>query len=131
MLKAKLQNFIKSELCCKHCGQLIFNDETLISLQGFRYSLNRKYGRNIRLIITSGYRCPIHNKNVGGAANSQHTMGTAFDLISPDINYKQIYDEAVKSGLFSTVIRYDKSLFVHVDTRQRTNYAVENWAWDK
>lgn len=31
----------------------------------------------------SGYRCPAHNAEVGGAANSLHTMGLAADLHCP------------------------------------------------
>lgn len=33
--------------------------------------------------INSGYRCPALNQAVGGAANSQHMLGQAADLICP------------------------------------------------
>ena len=33
------------------------------------------------LIITSGYRCPALNKEVGGSKNSQHLNATAADFI--------------------------------------------------
>lgn len=32
------------------------------------------------LIVNSGYRCPVHNKNVGGVSNSQHLFGNAADV---------------------------------------------------
>lgn len=32
------------------------------------------------IIVTSGYRCPKLNKKVGGAKNSQHTLGQAADI---------------------------------------------------
>lgn len=32
------------------------------------------------IIVSSGYRCPTLNKLVGGAANSQHTLGQAADI---------------------------------------------------
>lgn len=32
------------------------------------------------IIVSSGYRCPKLNKLVGGAANSQHTLGQAADI---------------------------------------------------
>ena len=40
--------------------------------------LMAKYGNDIRL--TSGYRDPARNARVGGAKNSQHMFGRAFDL---------------------------------------------------
>lgn len=35
--------------------------------------------------LVSGLRCPVHNKNEGGAANSRHTKGKAMDLRIPGI----------------------------------------------
>jgi uncharacterized protein YcbK (DUF882 family) len=35
------------------------------------------------LSVLSGYRCPAHNANVGGASQSQHMQGTAADLNVP------------------------------------------------
>lgn len=40
--------------------------------------IRERYGRPI--IITSGYRCPLLNKKVGGKSNSQHTKAQAADL---------------------------------------------------
>jgi uncharacterized protein YcbK (DUF882 family) len=131
MLQAKLENFTEKELSCRCCGKLIINHEALICLQAFRYFLNRKYGKNIRLTPTCGTRCYQHNIDVGGAKGSFHLTGQAFDITSPDITFRQIYEAAVESKFFSTVIRYDKSKFVHVDTRQRAGYKIESWAWDK
>lgn len=131
MIKANIENFTQKEVACHCCGKFVQNDKALISLQGFRYYLNRKYKRNIRLTVNCGTRCPKHNKEVGGVANSEHLLGVAFDLVSPDLDYKTLYQEAVTCKLFSTVIRYDKSKFVHADTRERTNYAISCWTWNK
>ncbi len=30
--------------------------------------------------VNSGYRCPEHNRNIGGSPNSQHMNGNAADL---------------------------------------------------
>ncbi len=131
MIQTKIENFTEKELSCRCCGKLIINNEAVISLQAFRHYLNRKYKKNIRLTVNCGTRCPKHNKEVGGVANSEHLLGVAFDLMLPDLDYKTLYQEAIVCKLFSTVIRYDKSHFVHVDTRERTNYGVSSWAWDK
>ena len=44
----------------------------------------RKLCGNRPLYINSGYRCPEHNASIGGAANSQHCLGTAADVARPD-----------------------------------------------
>ena len=36
------------------------------------------------MVVTSGYRCPIHNAAIGGAAESQHIYGTAADIAVRD-----------------------------------------------
>ena len=72
------QNFVVSEFRCK-CGKThdTILDSTLVSkLQ----SLVNVLGAT-KAIITSGYRCPAHDKAVGGAGNGQHTKGTAADVM--------------------------------------------------
>ena len=41
---------------------------------------------NTPLIITSGYRCPALNKEIGGNQNSQHLNATAADFVINDKN---------------------------------------------
>lgn len=38
------------------------------------------------ILVSSGYRCPMLNKAVGGAANSQHLKGLAADIVCSDMN---------------------------------------------
>lgn len=40
--------------------------------------LRAELGRPVR--VNSGYRCPAHNRAVGGARASQHVLGCAVDL---------------------------------------------------
>lgn len=143
MIKANIENFTEKEIACKCCGKLNISDKAIISLQAFRYMLNNKYKKNIRLNVTSGCRCRKHNKAEGGVdeirngvlVTSRHECTTkksdAFDLTSPDLDYKTLYQEAINSKLFSTVIRYDRQHFVHTDTQPRANYEIKAWAWDK
>lgn len=70
------KNYFKpEEFACK-CGCGVNNiQEELIK------KLN--VARNIAGVpfkITSGYRCPEHNKKVGGVANSSHIDGSAVDI---------------------------------------------------
>lgn len=60
------------------CG---INHETLIAselvdkLEALYTALNCS-----KIIVTSGYRCPEHDKAVGGTSSGQHTKGTAADV---------------------------------------------------
>jgi len=72
------------------------------------------YGKPIR--ITSGYRCPKYNKQIGGARFSVHMWGLALDLHCDDINdmeYKaqliRRVNPDVRMGLY-----YDDT-FIHMD----------------
>lgn len=40
-----------------------------------------RIARKFKLQITSGYRSPAHNAAVGGAPNSYHVQGLAFDFL--------------------------------------------------
>jgi zinc D-Ala-D-Ala carboxypeptidase len=41
------------------------------------------YSLGCPIIVTSGYRCPEVNRNVGGASSSMHLQGLACDFIAP------------------------------------------------
>ena len=64
--------------------------------------------------VTSGYRCPEHNRAVGGVENSQHTLGRAADIRAsahtPGVmreKYAQHIFKAIGAG----------ANFLHVDLR--------------
>ncbi len=68
------ENFKLREFECKcGCGQVKLHSELLKRLQAIR----TETGRPVR--ITSGYRCPSHNRAVGGAEGSRHMRGDAAD----------------------------------------------------
>lgn len=68
-------NFKPAELACKCCGTVKVHYRSLDSLQYLRSQLWKS-----PLKIQSAYRCPLHNERVGGAKNSYHTKGMAFDI---------------------------------------------------
>ena len=51
-----------------------------------------------RYLIKSSYRSPSWNELIGGAKNSQHVHGVAFDVIVPMSNREAFYTCAKKSG---------------------------------
>lgn len=79
----KYPNFKKAEFKCS-CGKCDgygkgIQSTLLITLQALR----DKYGK---LDVTSGYRCPAHNKEVGGSTNSKHMDGAAADFYLDGFN---------------------------------------------
>lgn len=69
------------------------------------------------IIITSGYRCKKHNKDIGGVIGSQHTLNKAADIVVPGMSPIDVWRAASKitqffeggMGLYRT--------FVHLDVR--------------
>ena len=73
------KNFKKSEFDCK-CGCEMPND-VFINIQKLANQLQyvRDY-LDLPINLTNAYRCPTHNKAVGGVKNSQHVLGKAADI---------------------------------------------------
>ena len=101
-------NFHSDEFACKcGCGLANISNELVKKLQFARDMANTGF------VITSGLRCPSHNKKEGGLASSAHLKGFAVDIATPDSLTRQI----ILSGLFEagfTRIGISKS-FIHVD----------------
>lgn len=81
------KNLMSSEIMCQGNGCC---DESIISkrmVETFQ-KIRDDYGGAIEIATAggSGYRCPIHNvdPSVGGAKNSLHLTGSAFDLHCAD-----------------------------------------------
>ena len=75
-----MKHFKIEEFRCRCCGGLPplarANIEALVTevLDPVRERLGRP------IVVNSGYRCPKHNKEVGGVSNSQHMKGEAADV---------------------------------------------------
>ena len=70
------KNFKVSEFACKHCGENHIDQNVIDMAQIIRDELG------VPVKVNSGYRCEVHNKNVGGVKGSRHTKGHAADLSS-------------------------------------------------
>lgn len=72
---SKIKHFTKKEMQCPcGCKQAPMNEEFMLKLD----ELREDFGHPI--YISSGYRCPSHNKKVGGVKGSYHTYGVAADI---------------------------------------------------
>ena len=101
------RNFNEREFACKHCGQVHVESELVTKLQALRDALGRP------ITVTSGYRCPVHNRNIGGATQSRHMQGQAADLVVTGVSPAAVAQAAERVG-FGGIGIY-KSGFTHVD----------------
>ena len=66
--------FKEEEFTCPCCGKVFLNPVLIPTLDKIR----KDYGKP--MIVTSGFRCPSHNQSVGGAASSEHLIGSGADI---------------------------------------------------
>lgn len=105
------KNLSRHEFACKcGCGFDTVDVETVGVIQAVCDHFSCK------VTITSGCRCPDHNKKVGGAKRSQHLRGRAadckFSLVEPeavDHYLCESFGGKYGFGLYKT--------FNHIDTR--------------
>ncbi|MBK1999946.1 DUF882 domain-containing protein [Campylobacter sp. 2018MI35] len=76
------------------------------------------------IIINSGYRCKEHNAEVGGAKSSQHTIGSAADIVVKGVKTEEVHQyvlEKYGDKPFGIAIKHNFENpfggFVHIDTR--------------
>lgn len=111
--KAKnVTHFKIKEFACRHCGQVKLDIELLVKMEELRTAIGNK-----GIISNSGYRCPIHNGNVGGAKQSLHMFGKASDIRVNGMTPSQVREKADKVFHNGGVLIYNS--FVHVDVRGR------------
>jgi len=72
---AEIYHFKQSEFACKCCGKVVVDSRLIRKLEQLRHELG-----DVPIVITSGYRCPRHNKGAGGANSSYHMKGLAVDI---------------------------------------------------
>jgi zinc D-Ala-D-Ala carboxypeptidase len=101
-------SFSPREIACKGTGSILINEDALDKLQALRNRIGKP------LVLTSAYRSPSHNKRVGGAKNSQHMQGNAFD-VRMDNHDPHEFEAAARSVGFTGIGYYPKSGFMHID----------------
>ena len=107
------EHFTNEELACHHCGVNECKPELLDALELLRASINRP------IIVNDAYRCPEHNRAIGGVPDSQHVLGLAADIRVPGMTAAELYFAAVKIGPIKGLGRDDHKNYLHVDVRQR------------
>lgn len=120
-----MKHFAEKELRCKCCGQLppSVRENSVALVINVLDPLRDQYQKPIR--VNSAYRCPKHNKEVGGVQNSQHMKGEACDIHagSPEENLK-LAKLIAAQGVFDQEILYVNSAtdmrprFIHVSYKK-------------
>ena len=116
-------NFCVKEFACHDSSDKVLIDTALVDIL---QSIRNHFGRAV--IINSAFRTPAYNRRVGGVANSEHTKGTAADIVVSDVQPAMVaqYAEYIMPddggiGLYNN--------FVHIDVRRNrsrwTNYGTE------
>lgn len=102
-----LQHFKLEEFACPCCGENRI-DIALVEKLDFARTIC-----GIPFVVTSGYRCPKHNKEVGGDLNSAHKDGLAADIETLDSSARfKIVSALLKVGFVRIGIGEG---FVHCD----------------
>lgn len=115
--KTKLsENFNSLEFDCHGsgcCSETIINPKLVEYVQKIR----DHFGKSIT--VTSGYRCPIHNKRIGGATGSRHSKGDAADIVVSGVAPREVAKYAESIGIKGIGL-YETNAdghFTHIDTR--------------
>lgn len=120
--KTKLSdNFSSVEFDCHGvgcCSETIINPKLVEYVQKIR----DHFGKSIT--VTSGYRCPVHNRNVGGATGSRHSKGDAADIVVQGVAPRDVAKYAESIGVKGIGL-YETSAdghFTHIDTRDKKSF---------
>jgi uncharacterized protein YcbK (DUF882 family) len=90
-------HFKLREFQCRCCGLVKLSPRLLQMLEGLREEAR------VPLTVTSGYRCPAHNRRVGGAARSLHAEGRAADILAAPEAQKRLSAMAKNIGFYQII----------------------------
>ena len=112
-------HFNVSEFRCK-CGKAhdtLLADELVNKLEQLYSALNCS-----KIIVTSGFRCSMHDRSVGGDGTGQHTKGNAADICcygqdGQPISSKTVCCKAQDIGFGGIANITPAYIYTHVDVR--------------
>lgn len=112
-------HFSIGEMACKDgSDEVLYSTELMSMLEKLR-----AYG-GFTVHINSGYRSPSYNRKIGGASKSQHTLGTAADIVvkknGKTVSAKKICCLCQDLGFKG--VAYISESAVHVDMRNSGLY---------
>ena len=102
---------------CGKSHETLLASELVDKLEALYTALNCS-----KIIVTSGYRCPDHDKAVGGTSSGQHTKGTAADVCcygqdGQPISSKTVCCKAQNLGFGGIANITSSYQYTHLDVR--------------
>ncbi len=125
-MKSKYQYFSDNELKCKgeKCcgGTQVMNNEFMVKLVSMRKEIG------FPLVLTSAYRCKIHNESVSSTGNSgPHTTGRAVDILVRGNRAHKLIECALRHGMTGIGVSQKGPLrFIHIDD---LGGPLRPWVW--
>ena len=110
-----MRYFEMKEFACKCCGQLPPSAEQNLQALVDHVLDPARERLGMPITVNSGYRCPAHNKAVGGVKNSQHLKGEAADITCAD--NKRLAEIIEQLDNFDQLIVYPT--FLHVSYKRQ------------
>ena len=110
-----IKHFKKSEFTCK-CGCGLNN----INLDVVKVADEIREYFGSQAIVTSGTRCSLHNKKVGGVSNSRHLSGKAIDFYVKGVSGNTLLKKAkeyVNNGKLRYTYLITGSNAIHIDIK--------------
>lgn len=117
---------LKEFVCKCGCSGYIVNDQLINGLQMVRNRANETIEPyEVKIKITSGFRCVKYNGAIGGASRSFHCQGMAADwylYFEKDdgsvhcVDVRGMFKIAVELGMFHGIGAYNTG-FIHTDIR--------------
>lgn len=113
-------HFHSSEFRCFHCGQIKIDENLVRKMENIFSKLHAS-----KCIISSGYRCPTYDVQIGGFAG-RHSEGLAADCVYYDKNGKIIPSKIVicvayDLGELNGIAKINDN-YVHLDNRSGSTY---------
>ena len=115
------ENFSTWEFACKCCEKLPTPEELKPlseALQQLHDHIQADRGEEIPIHINCGYRCPRHNREVGGSETSRHMIFMAADCTALPLTPIELakYAEQIPAFEQSGIGIYDT--FTHLDVNR-------------
>ncbi len=107
----EFKHFNVEEFKCRHCGKNLIDHDFVRLLDRIRSTYYNK-----PLVVTSGYRCPEHDKAVGGKGN--HPTGLAADLLVPKGADMYDFIKAAQRVGIPRLVLYKTKPHIHIDIRE-------------
>lgn len=106
-------HFTLKEFECPCCRRVMIHRNLIAVLESIRHEYSRA------ILVTSGYRCRLHNLRVGGSVKSKHLYGEAEDIVpKKTTDFDKLTKICLKYSYTIRVILYTKEKHIHIELRE-------------